>query len=61
MALEDVDGFTIGLGIVERIDRIYRQVILHTPVDTLNGVDVIRVGDLLVDPVTFEDRPHDRS
>jgi polynucleotide 5'-hydroxyl-kinase GRC3/NOL9 len=61
VALEDVDGFTIGLGIVERIDRIYRQVILHTPVDTLNGVDVIRVGDLLVDPVTFEDRPHDRS
>jgi len=60
VALEDADGFTIGLGIVERIDRIYRQVILHTPVDTLNGVDVIRVGDLLVDPLTFEDRPHDR-
>ena len=60
VALEDADGFTIGLGIVERIDRIYRQVILHTPVDTLKGVDVIRVGDLLVDPLTFEDRPHDR-
>jgi len=57
VALEDADGFTIGLGIVEQIDRIYRQVILRTPVDTLNGVDVIRLGDLLVDPVTYEDSP----
>jgi polynucleotide 5'-kinase involved in rRNA processing len=57
VALEDADGFTIGLGIVEKIDRIYRQVILYTPVETLNGVDAIRLGDLLVDPLTFEDRP----
>jgi polynucleotide 5'-hydroxyl-kinase GRC3/NOL9 len=60
VALEDADGFTIGLGIVEQIDRIYRQVILRTPVDTLNGVDVLRVGDLLVDPVTYEDSPLSR-
>lgn len=57
VALEDADGFTIGLGIVEQIDRIYRQVILYTPIDKLDGVDVIRLGDLLVDPLTFEDRP----
>jgi polynucleotide 5'-hydroxyl-kinase GRC3/NOL9 len=57
VALEDADGFIIGLGIVEQIDRIYRQVVLRTPVDTLDGVDVIRLGDLLVDPLTFEDRP----
>ena len=56
VALEGADGFTIGLGIVAKIDRIYRQVVLHTPVNTLNEVDVIRVGDLLVDPLTFEDR-----
>ena len=61
VALEDADGFTIGLGIVAKIDRIYRQVVLHTPVDTLNGVDVIRVGDLLVDPVTYEDSPLTRK
>jgi polynucleotide 5'-hydroxyl-kinase GRC3/NOL9 len=60
VALEDADGFTIGLGIVEQIDRIYRQVILFTPVDTLDGVDTIRLGDLLVDPLTFEDRPLSR-
>ena len=57
VAMEDADGFVIGLGIVKQIDRIYRQVILYTPVTTLNGVDVIRLGDVAVDPVTFEDRP----
>ena len=57
VAMEDVEGFIIGLGIVSQINRIYRQVILHTPVNTLNGVDVIRLGDIVVDPVTFEDRP----
>jgi polynucleotide 5'-kinase involved in rRNA processing len=61
VALEDADGFTIGLGIVAQIDRLYRQVTLHTPVDTLNGVDVIRLGDLLVDPVTYEDSPLTRK
>ena len=60
VAMEDADGFIIGLGIVEQIDRIYRQVILYTPVATLNGVDVIRIGDVAVDPVTFEDRPLSR-
>ena len=61
VALEDEDGFTIGLGIVAQIDRFYRQVIVHTPVDTLNGVEVIRLGDLLVDPLTFEDIPLTRQ
>jgi polynucleotide 5'-hydroxyl-kinase GRC3/NOL9 len=61
VALEDADGFTIGLGIVVEIDRFCRQVILHTPVDTLNGVEVIRLGDLVVDPVTYEDSPLTRK
>jgi polynucleotide 5'-kinase involved in rRNA processing len=57
VALEDGDGFMVGLGIVAQIDRFSRQVILHTPVDTVKGVEVIRLGDLLVDPATFEDSP----
>ena len=57
VALEDVDGFSIGLGIVTQIDRIYRQVMLHTPVASINGVDAIRLGNVAVDPETFEDRP----
>jgi polynucleotide 5'-hydroxyl-kinase GRC3/NOL9 len=61
VAMEDADGFTIGLGIVKQIDRIYRQVMLHTPVASVNGVDAIRLGDVAVDPETFEDRPLTRG
>ena len=57
VALEEGDGFIVGLGIVAQIDRLSRQVILHTPVDTMKGVEVIRLGDLLVDPATYEDSP----
>jgi polynucleotide 5'-kinase involved in rRNA processing len=60
-ALEDIDGFTIGLGIVVQSDRLSRRVMLHTPVTSLSGVDVIRLGDLAVDPLTFEDRPITRK
>ena len=59
--MEDAAGFTIGLGIVKQIDRIHRQVMLHTPVASVNGVDAIRLGDVAVDPETFEDRPLDRG
>jgi polynucleotide 5'-hydroxyl-kinase GRC3/NOL9 len=61
VAMEDAAGFTIGLGIVKQIDRIHRQVMLHTPVASVNGVDAIRLGDVAVDPETFEDRPLDRG
>jgi polynucleotide 5'-kinase involved in rRNA processing len=57
VALEDGDGFIVGLGIVAQIDRFSRQVILHTPVGTVKGVEVIRLGDLLVDLATYEDSP----
>lgn len=60
VAMEDADGFTIGLGIVTQIDRIYRQVMLHTVVASMNGVDAIRLGDVAVDPETFEDHPLSR-
>jgi len=56
VAMEDAFGFTIGLGIVLEIDRIYRQVTLHSPVPSVNGVDAIRLGDVTVDPETLEDR-----
>jgi hypothetical protein len=29
---------------------------LHSPVTSVNGVDAIRLGDVTVDPETFEDR-----
>jgi polynucleotide 5'-kinase involved in rRNA processing len=57
VAMEDIDGFTIGLGIVEQMDRIHKEVMLHTPVDSIDRIDAIRLGDIIVDPETFEDRP----
>ncbi len=56
VAMEDADGFTIGLGIVDQIDRESREVIFHTPIASVNSVDAIRLGDVAVDPQTFDDR-----
>ncbi len=56
VALEDAEGFMIGLGIVEEIDAQTKKVVLHTPLSSMKGVEAIRLGDLAVDPRTFEDR-----
>ncbi|UCG14029.1 MAG: hypothetical protein JSU72_06035 [Deltaproteobacteria bacterium] len=57
VALEDESGFALGLGIVQRIDRQFRQVVLYTPVTSLDRVDAIRMGDVVLDPQTFRDEP----
>ena len=56
VALENVDGFTEGLGIVLEIDHQSKHVILLTPMSSFEGVDTIRLGDVAVHPRTFEDR-----
>ncbi len=56
-ALEDADGFTLGLGIVQVADLRNKQVELLTPRKTLEGVDTLRLGDLTLDPQTFRDQP----
>jgi polynucleotide 5'-hydroxyl-kinase GRC3/NOL9 len=55
VALEDVQGFTQGLGIVRQIDRLARQVTLSTPMASLQNVNALRLGDIFVDPETFQD------
>lgn len=55
VALEDREGFALGLGIVIEIDRDQRQVVVLTPLGSLKEVVAIRLGDLLLDPETFED------
>lgn len=57
VALEDREGFALGLGIVTEFERKSRQVILLTPLEPPDRIDAIHVGDLEVDPQTFEDRP----
>lgn len=56
VALEDVGGFTLGLGIVEYADPEAKQVRLYTPLRSLDGVDTLRLGDLALDPRVFRDQ-----
>jgi polynucleotide 5'-hydroxyl-kinase GRC3/NOL9 len=56
LALEDVDGFALGLGIVKAFAPGKREAVLYTPLPSLDGVDALRIGDVLVDPRTFQDR-----
>jgi polynucleotide 5'-kinase involved in rRNA processing len=56
-ALEDADGFTLSLGIVQVADLHKKQVEMFTPLETLEGVDTLRLGDLTLDPQTFRDQP----
>jgi polynucleotide 5'-hydroxyl-kinase GRC3/NOL9 len=55
VAFEDRAGFTIGLGITRQIDRAWRKVVLQATLGSLNGVNAIRLGDLILDPDTFQD------
>ena len=57
VALEDAEGFTLGLGIVTLSDAAARQVRLLTPLASLGGVQALRLGDVMVDPKTFRDQP----
>jgi polynucleotide 5'-kinase involved in rRNA processing len=56
VALEDADRFTLGLGVVLENNPRARQVTLYTPLGSLDRVDILRLGDLLLDPQTFRDQ-----
>jgi len=56
VAMEDVHGFVLGLGIVTQSVAQDKRATLYTPLRSLDGVDALRLGDLLVDPHTFRDR-----
>ena len=57
VALEDSEGFTLGLGIVVSSDPALGQVQMITALDSLSHVQALRLGDVLVDPKTFRDQP----
>ena len=57
VALEDAEGFTLGLGIVTLSDAAAKQVKLLTPLASLDGVKALRLGDVLLDTKTFRDQP----
>ena len=56
VAMEDVHGFVLGLGIVTQNGVQTKRVTLYTPLQSMDGVDVLRLGDVTVDPQTFRDR-----
>lgn len=55
VALEDEQGFVLGLGIVTGQEQSRNTVELYTTLSSLEGVDTLHVGNLLVDPDTFRD------
>jgi len=57
VALEDQDGFALGLGSVQSADMRAKQVTLLTPLSLLDRVRALRLGDLTLDPKTFRDQP----
>jgi polynucleotide 5'-hydroxyl-kinase GRC3/NOL9 len=56
VALEDADGFVLGLGIVLDHDVRARRVTLHTPLASLDGLDTLHLADVVVAPGTFRDQ-----
>jgi polynucleotide 5'-hydroxyl-kinase GRC3/NOL9 len=55
LALEDERGFCRSLGIVQHFETRTRQVILQTPLTSLEGIDALRLGALALHPETFQE------
>ncbi len=55
VGLEDRHGFLLGLGIVLAYHPHLNTVNLLTRPFPMQRLDTLRLGDLLVDPYTFED------
>ena len=53
IALEDKEGFALALGIVTASDP--NTVVLYTPLASLDRVSAVRLGDLALDPRTFQE------
>jgi polynucleotide 5'-hydroxyl-kinase GRC3/NOL9 len=57
VAMEDPNGYVLGLGIVRKVAEASREVTLFTPLSSLEGVDSIELGDVVLDPRTYIDQP----
>lgn len=56
VAFETDTGFTTALGRIEAIDRETCTLTVETPLDRLTTIDTIRLGDVCLDPETYEDQ-----
>jgi polynucleotide 5'-hydroxyl-kinase GRC3/NOL9 len=50
LGFQDVEGFALGLGVVEELDRQGNSVVVRTPLPSLEGVASIRFGEARRDP-----------
>lgn len=55
LALQDADGFALGLGVVRRYDPRVQIATICTPLPSLEGVISIRLGSLRLDPETGQE------
>lgn len=55
VALEDVAGLALALGIVTEEHRARRTIVLHTPARALEGVDALRLGYVELNPESCEE------
>jgi polynucleotide 5'-hydroxyl-kinase GRC3/NOL9 len=44
LAFQDAEGFSLGLGVVEEVDRSRGTVLVRTPLTSLEGVSSVRLG-----------------
>ncbi len=55
LALQDADGFALGLGVVRRYDPHTQTAAICTPLSSLEGVVSVRLGTLRLDPETGQE------
>lgn len=55
-ALENARGQVQAIGLIEAIDRPSQRLAIRTPLVSLQGVECLRLGDILLDPKTYHDR-----
>lgn len=57
ISLDNVKGFSLGLGIVADVNPSEKVVSVITPVRSIDKLDTIRLGNIYLDPSTYEERP----
>jgi len=55
LAFQDAEGFAVALGIARAYDRKGQELIVTTPLPSLEGVSSIRFGSLKLDPTTGQE------
>ncbi|MGE5225046.1 MAG: hypothetical protein ACM3PY_21635, partial [Omnitrophica WOR_2 bacterium] len=55
LAFEDIQGYVCGLGITREISQKAGWITVQTPLRTMDDVDTIELGDILIEQGTYRD------